>query len=135
MERREGELWASGRLFGSTNCRLSVSGAGRFVAPQHAKILYPVLREMPNSLQRSAIGSPASRRATNCSLSSMTEHSLQGIHFLLKKGRKCNLCVRYVLSPMCQAAHVVREPRNGSTVPCSLHVAPRSVGLGSRKTS
>src|SRR5690348_12665603 len=34
---------------------------------------------MPNSLQSSAIGSPASRRATNCSLSSMTEHSFQGI--------------------------------------------------------
>src|SRR6266436_3242480 len=34
---------------------------------------------MPNSLQSSAIGSPASRRATNCSLSSITEHSFQGI--------------------------------------------------------
>src|SRR5215470_14665858 len=34
---------------------------------------------MPNSLQSSAIASPASRRATNCSLSSITEHSLQGI--------------------------------------------------------
>ena len=40
--------------------------------------------------------------ATNCSLSSMTEHSFQGIHFLLKKGgsvthvsgAKCHLCVR-----------------------------------------
>src|SRR5215469_10685817 len=97
MERREGELWASGRLFGSTNCRLSVSGAGRFVAPQHAKILYPVLREMPNSLQRSAIGSPASRRATNCNLSSMAEHSFQGIYFLLKKGGSVNPCVRCYL--------------------------------------
>src|SRR5262245_33560433 len=35
---------------------------------------------MPNSLHSSAIGSPASRRATNCSLSSITEHSFQGIH-------------------------------------------------------
>ena len=34
---------------------------------------------MPNSLQSSAIASPASRRATNCSLSSITEHSFQGI--------------------------------------------------------
>jgi hypothetical protein len=37
--------------------------------------------------------------------SSMTEHSFQGIHFLLKKRRKCNPCVRYEMSPMCQAAH------------------------------
>ena len=35
----------------------------------------------------------------------MTEHSFQGIHFLLKKRRKCNLCVRYVLLPMCRVAH------------------------------
>src|SRR5262249_5426208 len=41
----------------------------------------------------------------NCSLSSMTEHSFQGIHFLLEKRRKCNPCVRYEMSPMCQAAH------------------------------
>src|SRR5438552_18808295 len=38
-------------------------------------------------------------------LSSITEHSFQGIHFLLKKRRKCNPCVRYVLSPMSQVAH------------------------------
>ena len=58
-------------------------------------------REIPNSLQRSAIGSPASRRATNCTLSSITEHSFHGIHFLLKKGESvtyvsgtfCHLCV------------------------------------------
>src|SRR5580693_806844 len=30
-------------------------------------------------LHSSAIGSPASRRATNCNLSSITEHSFQGI--------------------------------------------------------
>ena len=36
--------------------------------------LVTVLREMPNSLQSSAIVSPASRRATNCSLSSIAEH-------------------------------------------------------------
>src|SRR5580765_3736078 len=34
---------------------------------------------MPNSLHRSAIASPASRRATNCILSSIAEHSFQGI--------------------------------------------------------
>jgi hypothetical protein len=37
--------------------------------------------------QSSAIGSPASRRATNCSLSSITEHSFQGIHSLPKRGK------------------------------------------------
>src|ERR1700731_5490641 len=34
---------------------------------------------MPNSLQSSAIPSPAAGGATNCSLSSITEHSFQGI--------------------------------------------------------
>src|SRR5580704_6314618 len=34
---------------------------------------------MPNSLHNSTIVSPASRRATNCNLSSVTEHSFQGI--------------------------------------------------------
>src|SRR6266478_2861545 len=63
------------------------------------------LTGIPNSLHRSASCSPASRRATNCSLSSITEHSFQGIHFLLKKRRKCNPCVRCVLSPMSQVAH------------------------------
>src|SRR6266567_5285155 len=51
---------------------------------------------MPNSLQRSAIGSPASRRATNCSLSSITEHSFHGITSSPKKGKKRNPCVRYI---------------------------------------
>ena len=32
----------------------------------------------------------------------MTEHSFHGIHFPPRKGRKCNLCVRYDLSPMCR---------------------------------
>src|SRR5215469_9305774 len=57
---------------------------------------------MPTSLQSSAIGSPASRRATNCSLSSVTEHSFQGISPSLKpggsvthvSGTKCHLCLR-----------------------------------------
>src|SRR5215831_6380209 len=46
---------------------------------------------MPNSLQSSAIASPASRRATNCILSSIAEHSLQGIASS-PKGRKCYPC-------------------------------------------
>src|SRR5438477_1082400 len=60
---------------------------------------------MPNSLQSSAIGSPASRRATNCSLSSIAEHSFQGIGSPPSSGRKCHLCVRYDVLPMSQAAH------------------------------
>src|SRR6266404_3314366 len=70
---------------------------------------------MPNSLHSSAIGSPASRRATNCSLSSMTEHSFQGItpssleeeSVTHVSGTKCHLCLRPLTgSPMCQAAQV-----------------------------
>src|SRR5580698_10573461 len=57
---------------------------------------------MPNSLQSSAIGSPASRRATNCIRSSVTEHSFQGIFPSLKpggsvthvSGTMCYLCLR-----------------------------------------
>src|SRR6266436_5711182 len=60
---------------------------------------------MPNSLQSSAMVSPASRRATNCSLSSITEHSFQGITPSLY-GRKCHLCVRYNVLPMSQVAHL-----------------------------
>src|ERR1700686_2804093 len=60
---------------------------------------------MPNSLQSSAIASPASRRATNCSLSSITEHSFQGITPSPSTGRKCHLCVRYNVLPMSQVAH------------------------------
>src|ERR1700692_3776915 len=59
---------------------------------------------MPNSLQSSAIASPASRRATNCSLSSITEHSFQGITPSPSTGRKCHLCVRYNVLPMSQVA-------------------------------
>jgi hypothetical protein len=34
------------------------------------------------------------------------KHSFQGIHFPpLKKGKKCNLRVRYDLSPMCRVGH------------------------------
>jgi hypothetical protein len=51
----------------------------------------------------SAMGSPASRRATNCILSSITEHSFQGITPSPPKRRKCNLCVRYDVLPMSQA--------------------------------
>src|ERR1700688_5024268 len=52
---------------------------------------------MPNSLQSSAIASPASRRATNCSLSSITEHSFQGITPSPLKGES----VTYVSGTMC----------------------------------
>src|SRR5262249_19546387 len=60
---------------------------------------------MPNSLQSSAIASPASRRATNCILSSVTEHSFQGISPSLKpggsvtyvSGTKCHLCLRSLI--------------------------------------
>jgi len=51
----------------------------------------------PNSLQSSAIASPASRRATNCNLSSITEHSFHGIHFLPKKGES----ITYVSGTFC----------------------------------
>src|ERR1700738_1533723 len=55
---------------------------------------------MPNSLQSSAIASPASRRATNCSLSSIAEHSFQGITpspFRRKVPPMCPVqCVTYV---------------------------------------
>ena len=64
---------------------------------------------MPNSLQNSAIGSPASRRATNCSLSSITEHSFQGI--TSSSRRKCYLCVRYDVSPMSQVGHRAKPPK------------------------
>src|SRR5580658_6153678 len=52
---------------------------------------------MPNSLQSSAIASPASRRATNCSLSSITEHSFQGITTSPLRGES----VTYVSGTMC----------------------------------
>src|SRR5437660_12573562 len=47
---------------------------------------------MPNSLQSSAIASPASRRATNCSLSSITEHSFQGITPSPLRGKVSPMC-------------------------------------------
>src|SRR5712664_4812576 len=62
---------------------------------------------MPNSLQSSAIASPASRRATNCSLSSITEHSFQGIIPSPSTGRKCYLRVRYNVLPMSQVGHIL----------------------------
>src|SRR5215469_18947183 len=95
--------WYAERYF--DNFCLGPRGHSRIRLPRigtgSTKILKPVLREIPNSLHRSAICSPASRRATNCSLSSMTEHSFHGIHFLLKKGESvtyvsgtfCHLCV------------------------------------------
>src|SRR5260370_24575902 len=47
---------------------------------------------MPNSLQSSAIASPASRRATNCTLSSITEHSFQGITPSPLRGKVSPMC-------------------------------------------
>src|ERR1700732_3546301 len=70
---------------------------------------------MPNSLKSSAIASPVSRRATNCSLSSITEHSFQGITPSPSTGRKCYLCVRYNVLPMSQVAH--KELASISTKP------------------
>src|SRR3984893_7430335 len=66
---------------------------------------------MPNSLQSSAIASPASRRATNCSLSSITEHSFQGIipsplrgeSVTYVSGTMCYLCLRPLI---CDILHV-----------------------------
>src|SRR5262249_44616204 len=52
---------------------------------------------MPNSLQSSAIASPASRRATNCILSSIAEHSFQGITPSLPEGGS----VTHVSGTMC----------------------------------
>ena len=57
-----------------------------------------------HSALSSAIGSPASRRATNCSLSSITEHCFHGITSSQKR-KKCNPCVRYDLLPMSRVAH------------------------------
>jgi hypothetical protein len=71
------------------------------------QILYLVLREIPKSLHSSAIDSPASRRATNCSFSSITEHSLHGIPHLLPKRRES---VTYVWSTMCHLC--VRSLKN-----------------------
>jgi hypothetical protein len=50
------------------------------------------LAEMPNSLQRSAIASPASHK-----LQSLIHHRtlLPRHHSLPSTGRKCHLCVRY----------------------------------------
>src|ERR1700680_3453725 len=71
---------------------------------------------MPTSRQSSAIGSPASRRATNCNLSSITEHSFQGIT-PSQKGRKCNPCVRYDLLPMSRVAHIYLHARFATLEP------------------
>src|ERR1700719_468661 len=57
---------------------------------------------MPNSLQSSAAARPPSGRATNCSLSSITEHSFQGIipsplrgeSVTYVSGTMCYLCLR-----------------------------------------
>jgi hypothetical protein len=58
--------------------------------------------------QTSLIASPSSSRATNRRRSSITEHSFHGIHASPAKGKSCYPCVRYDLSPMSRAAHLVR---------------------------
>src|SRR5579859_490298 len=70
---------------------------------------------MPNSLQSSAIASPASRRATNCSLSSITERSFQGIipssleeeSVTHVSGTKCYLCLRPLIQRLSNRAEVL----------------------------
>src|SRR5215472_15351946 len=76
---------------------------------------------MPNSLQSSDIASPASRRATNCSLSSIAEHSFQGIITPSPEGESvtyvsgtfCYLCVgslkRYHTGKLCLKRTVHRQ--------------------------
>ena len=59
-------------------------------------------------VERCRVPPSARRRATNCSLSSMTEHSFQGIAFS-PKGKKRNLCVRYDLLPMCWVAQCLLQ--------------------------
>src|ERR1700676_4077891 len=60
---------------------------------------------MANSRQSATIFSPSSKRPTKRTRSSITEHSFQGITSS-PKGKKCHPCVRYKLSPMCQAAQL-----------------------------
>src|ERR1700730_4105656 len=60
---------------------------------------------MANSRQSATIFSPSSKRPTKRTRSSITEHSFQGIT-PSPKGKKCHPCVRYKVSPMCQAAQI-----------------------------
>ena len=77
-------------------------GAATLVGqPLHAAILVTIKDLVPGLAGYAKL--PAKichwlRRAMNCSLSSMTEHSFQGIHFLPKKGASVTPCVRYVLT-------------------------------------
>src|ERR1700730_894680 len=96
---------------------------------------------MPNSLQSSAIASPASRRATNCSLSSITEHSFQGItpsplrgeSVTYVSGTMCYLCLRPFTS---KYASILSFPllgylpqHTGLSTVCQFHVSPDPVAL------
>src|ERR1700684_3080688 len=76
---------------------------------------------MPNSLQSSAIASPASRRATNCSLSSIAAHSLQGITPSPLRGKVSPMCpvqcVTYVSGRSgVQAAHTYVSGRSYAAI-------------------
>src|ERR1700724_37576 len=72
---------------------------------------------MPNSLQTPPTPPPATGRATNCSLSSITEHSFQGIipsplrgeSVTYVSGTMCYLCLR----PFNQALTPVEEFSRG----------------------
>src|SRR6202011_4211990 len=83
---------------------------------------------MPNSLQSSAIASPASRRATNCSLSSITEHSFQGItpsplrgeSVTYVSGTMCYLCLR----PLSSANVYAGFHGSSSTAKCTERLFP-----------
>src|SRR6267154_6412009 len=50
--------------------------------------------------------------------SSITEHSFQGIT-PSPKGKKCHPCVRYKLSPMCQAAQISIIPQQRQLSVCA----------------
>src|ERR1700688_881253 len=86
---------------------------------------------MPNSLQSSAIASRAGGGATNCSLSSITEHSFQGIipsplrgeSVTYVSGTMCYLCLRPLNLSLtdlriCRASvlHEIRSARSAINV-------------------
>src|SRR5690348_11965023 len=60
--------------------------------------------------------SPSFSRITKRMRSSITELSFHGFHFPAPfQAKKCNPCLRYVLLPMCRAAHLSGPDTWGST--------------------
>jgi len=59
--------------------------------------LHPTLLLTIKDLVARLAGNP--KLPAQIRLSSITEHSFHGIHFLPRKRKQCNLCVRYVLGP------------------------------------